>query len=241
MTSESADMVRVGSVFTIHTKGIVGYSNVINVKGSNDLFVYRMLDKTFFSVTHTPDSDKRNGVHNLICSMSPKSCNANYFALLLNSKHVQVTIESKHKENKRLGVPSIVSNIYVPVVEIEKQEAIGSLDVICQFLEMNAIEKVYTIEYPALKLGLFRELAEAIADEVYKTEQIKFFQLTFIHHWLLIYRSVNVEQYADGLKRELSEVGLLKCIEALFEKLVAPRSELYANLMRYRIVRSIND
>lgn len=241
MTSESADMVRVGSVFTIHTKGIRGYTSKLSEQGKNDLFVYALPDKTFFSVTHTPDSDKRNGVHNLVCSMSPKAFNANYFALLLNSKRLNQYISNQQKVNKRVGLPYIISNIRVPSVEAEYQDAIGFLEITCQFLEMNVAEKLYTIEYPALKLGLFKELADAIADEVYETEQIRFFQLEFKHHWWLIYKSANIEQYANGVNRELGEVGLLKCIEALFEKLVAPRSELYANMMRYRIVRTIND
>lgn len=241
MNDNSVDMVRVGSVFAIHTRGIGGYTSTLSERGQNDLFVYAMPDKIFFSVTRTPDSDKRYSARNLVCSMSPKAFNANYLALLLNSKRLNHYILNQQKINKRVGIPYIISNIRVPALEFEYQDAIGFLEIICQFLEMNAAEKLYTIEYSALKLGLFRELAEAIADEVYETEQIQLFQLTFKHHWLLICESVNVEQYADGAKRELGEVGLLKCIEVMFEKLVAPRSELYANMMRYRIVRSTND
>ncbi len=230
------EIVRLRDVVTIH-KEVGGYSGGYCLQGTNDIFVYRHPNRMFFSISHNEVFDKYYGVDNLVCSFAPKLINANYLALLLNSDIMKILFVEKLNINKRMSLGTIFSSIQLPNEEYDVQNAVGFLEIICQFLEKNSEEKLYTIEYLSLKLGLFNELAEAIADEILMDEQVHLFNLNFIEPWLDIYKSISLVEYTKGVDMILSDVAMLQCTDIAFDKLTGARSELYSNLMRYRIVR----
>lgn len=236
----SREIVKLRDVITIHQK-IGGYSDGYCLPGTNDIFVYRHPNSLFFSVSHNEVFDKYYGVKNLVCSFAPKLMNANYLALLMNSDIMKILLVEKLNINRRMRLETIFSSIQLPSEEYDIQKAVGFLEIICQFLEKNEEEKLYTIEYPSLKMGLFHELAEAIADEILMDEQVRLFHLNFVSLWVDIYHSISVIEYTKGIDMMLSDVAMLQCIENAFDKLTGSRSELYSNLMRYRIVRTQKD
>lgn len=230
------EVIRVRDAVTIHHK-VGGYTNGYNIRGTNDVYVYRLPNKLFCSVQHSPIIDKWLGVHHLSCSFSPKSINANYLALLLNSD-ITEDLFKQLKENKlSISVDSFFSSLLVQNLERDIQDAVGFVEVMRQFLMQNDRDKVFNIAYPSLKLGLAHELADAIADEISQEELVKQYHLSFVQPWMEIYRNIPISDYTNGDNQTMTEVGLLHCIEMVYDKLTAPRNELYANLMRYRVVR----
>lgn len=230
------ELIRVRDAVTIHQK-VGGYTNGYNILGTNDVYVYWMPNKLFCGVQHSPIFDKWMGVHHLLCSFSPKNINGNYLALLLNSDITEDLLRQLKENKKKVSVDSFFSSLFVQNLERNIQDAVGFVEVMRQFLMQNDRDKVFNIAYPSLKLGMTHELADAIADEISQEEHVKQYNLTFVQPWMEIYRSIPISDYMNGVDQTLTEVDLLHCIEMVYGKLTAPRNELYANLMRYRIVR----
>lgn len=230
------EVIKVRDAVTIHQK-VGGYTNGYNIHGTNDVYVYWMPPKIFCGIQHSPIFDKWLGMHHLTRSFSPKNINANYLALLLNSDITEDLLRQFKKDKIRVSVDSFFSSLLVQNLEREIQDSVGFVEVMRQFLMQNDRDQVFNIAYPSLKLGMAHELADAIADEISQEEHIRQYNLAFIQPWMDIYRNIPISDYTNGENHKMSEIDLLYCIEMVYSKLTAPRNELYANLMRYRIVR----
>lgn len=237
MDDNTIEVVRLKDVVTFHRK-VDGYSNGYCLSGENNVYIYLLSQSMFFGVAHVPTIDRMIGVQSLKYSFTPKHGNANYLALLLNSAIMRNIIAIKMREQKRVTISSVLSPIILPYKDLDVQKAVGFLEIIRQFLMQNEEYNLFTISYPSLKAGLFSELSGAIADELLLDEHISYYHLTFVQHWVEIYKDLPILEYTTGSNQMLSEVALLQCIEMAFDKLTEARSELYANLMRYRIVKT---
>lgn len=240
MSDNMVDVVRLRDLVTIHRK-VDGYSEGYSLSGENDVYVYMRPTCLFFSVAHNPEFDKLYGTDHLICSFSPKLINANYLSLLLNGDVEKNYISQQMISSKRITIESIFSSILIPQQVAEVQKAVGLLEIMRQFLIQNGLNRIHTVTYSALKTGVCQELASAMADELLFDTRISANNLSFVQPWVDIYKNIPMFDLTQGANEMLSDISMLHCIEMAFEKIMEPRSELYSNLMRYRIVRSQKD
>ena len=240
MDDKTIHVVRLREIVTLH-QNVGGYTDGYCMSGENDIYVYNLPQSIFFCVSHDPFIDKWIGPERLAYSFTHKQGNANYTALMLNSKIIQKIIQNKKKERKQMSIDSLLSYIMLPCNPKEVQDAIGFVEIVRQFFLKNEADNLFSIEYPSLKAGLFRELADAISCELLWATGPQYLHLTFIQLWVEIYKSLPILEYTTGASQMISDVALIQCMEKAFEKLTEPKSELYANLMRFRIIRSLQD
>lgn len=240
MNDNAIPVVRLREIVTLH-QNVGGYTDGYSLSGENDIYVYNLPQSIFFCVSHDPFIDKWIGTERLAYSFTHKQGNANYTALMLNSRILQKIIQNKMKERRQMSVDSLLSYIILPCNPKDVQDAIGFVEIVRQFFLKNEADNLFSIEYPSLKAGLFRELADAISCELLWTGGPNYLHLTFIQPWVEIYKSLPILEYTKGANLMISDVALLQCMEKAFDKLTEPRSELYANLMRFRIFRAQQD
>ena len=240
MNDNAISVVRLREIVTLHQK-VGGYTDGYSLSGENDIYVYNLPQSIFFCVSHDPFIDKWIGTERLAYSFTHKQGNANYTALMLNSNILQKIIQNKIKERKQMSIDSLLSYIMLPCNSKEVQDAIGFVEIVRQFFLKNEADNLFSIEYPSLKAGLFRELADAISCELLWSGGAQYFHRTFVQLWVEIYKSLPILEYTTGANQKISDVALIQCMEKAFDKITEPRSEIYANLMRFRILRSQHD